>query len=233
LLKVKQVQEAEAMVIGHEEGKGTHKGRLGSLRVKLPHGIVCSVGTGLSDAERENPPALGSVITFQYQELSEAGVPRFPSFLRVRSDGEIQRVDPGKELVSSPQKPTKSSPLTPSSKTGSTPKTERYFEYKDNKSSKFWEICVLGSDVTVRFGKIGGTGQTQSKSFNDPALAYAHAEKLIMAKAKKGYHEMSDENLSAGKERPNRKSGAFEPQMAPAQEHEPARVSEPGKNKSH
>lgn len=146
---------------------------------------------------------------------------------------EIQRVDPGKELVSSPQKPTKSSPLTPASKTGSTPKTERYFEYKDNKSSKFWEICVQGSDVTVRFGKIGGTGQTQSKSFNDPALAYAHAEKLIIGKAKKGYHEMSDENLSAGKEGPNRKSGAFEPQMAPAQEHEPARVSEPGKNKFH
>ena len=29
------------------------------------------------------PPAIGSTITFRYQELSDAGVPRFPSYLRV------------------------------------------------------------------------------------------------------------------------------------------------------
>src|SRR5262249_19119120 len=36
--------------------------------------------------EREHPPAIGSVITYRYQELSEAGVPRFPTFVAVRHD---------------------------------------------------------------------------------------------------------------------------------------------------
>jgi DNA ligase-1 len=40
----------------------------------------------LTDAQRNNPPRLGSVITFRYQELSDRGVPRFPSFVGVRAD---------------------------------------------------------------------------------------------------------------------------------------------------
>jgi hypothetical protein len=35
------------------------------------------------DAERSNPPAIGRTITFHYQELTDAGVPRFPTFVRV------------------------------------------------------------------------------------------------------------------------------------------------------
>jgi DNA ligase-1 len=82
LLKVKMFQDAEAKVIGHQAGKGRHKGRLGALEVELADGTRFSVGTGFSDKERENPPAVGSVITFRFQELSDGGVPRFPSFVR-------------------------------------------------------------------------------------------------------------------------------------------------------
>jgi DNA ligase-1 len=46
------------------------------------------VGTGFTDAEREQPPAVGTTITFRYQELTDRGVPRFPSFVRVRQDAE-------------------------------------------------------------------------------------------------------------------------------------------------
>ena len=83
LLKVKSFLDAEARVIGHKAGSGRHKGRLGALRVEMEDGTPFDVGTGFSDAEREDPPPVGSVITFRYQELSEAGVPRFPSFVRV------------------------------------------------------------------------------------------------------------------------------------------------------
>jgi len=38
--------------------------------------------------------------------------------------------------------------------------TKRYFELVDEKSSKFWEISVLGEKLTVRYGKIGTDGQT-------------------------------------------------------------------------
>ena len=48
-------------------------------------GTTFSVGSGLSDAQRERPPAVGSLITFRYQELSDRGVPRFPTFVGLAS----------------------------------------------------------------------------------------------------------------------------------------------------
>ena len=86
LLKIKSFRDAEAQVRGHQPGAGRHKGRLGALLVELPDGTRFSVGTGFSDAERSAPPAIGSVITFRYQELSDGGVPRFPSYVGVRDE---------------------------------------------------------------------------------------------------------------------------------------------------
>jgi DNA ligase-1 len=86
LLKVKSFHDAEARVIDHLDGEGRHKGRLGALLVELPNGTPFSVGTGFSDAERRNPPPRGSIITFRYQELSDGGVPRFPSYVGIRGD---------------------------------------------------------------------------------------------------------------------------------------------------
>jgi DNA ligase-1 len=84
LLKVKLFHDAEAVVIQHLPGAGRHKGRLGALLVELPNGKQFSVGTGFSDAERRDPPAIGSTVTFRYQELTDGGMPRFPSFVGVR-----------------------------------------------------------------------------------------------------------------------------------------------------
>ncbi|MFP2908043.1 DNA ligase [Pyxidicoccus sp. 3LFB2] len=86
LLKVKSFKDDEARVVGHVAGAGRHKGRLGALEVELRDGTRFSVGTGLSDAERGSPPPVGTVITFRYQELSDDGVPRFPSYVGVRID---------------------------------------------------------------------------------------------------------------------------------------------------
>jgi DNA ligase 1 len=94
LLKVKSFKDAEATVIGHQAGAGKHKGRVGALLVKLADGTEFAVGTGLSDKERESPPPVGSVITFRYQELSEAGVPRFPSYVGVRIDAVVEPAKP-------------------------------------------------------------------------------------------------------------------------------------------
>ncbi|MCP3101021.1 DNA ligase [Myxococcus sp. K15C18031901] len=86
LLKVKSFKDDEAVVVGHVAGAGRHKGRLGALEVELRNGKRFNVGTGFSDAERAAPPALGTLITFRYQELSNDGVPRFPSYVGVRID---------------------------------------------------------------------------------------------------------------------------------------------------
>ena len=54
---------------------------------------------------------------------------------------------------------------------------KRYFEYKDAKSKKFWEVSVSGKKVNIRYGKIGTDGQTSLKELSTPAEAKAHAEK--------------------------------------------------------
>lgn len=86
LLKVKPYDDAEATVIAHEPGKGKFAGKLGSLRVRADDGREFSVGSGLTDADRESPPPVGTVITYRFRGLTAKGLPRFPSYLRVRRD---------------------------------------------------------------------------------------------------------------------------------------------------
>jgi predicted DNA-binding WGR domain protein len=65
----------------------------------------------------------------------------------------------------------------------------RYFEFVGGTSAKFWEIGARGNKVTVRFGRIGTAGQTQTKTLPNAAAANHHVEKLIAEKAAKGYQE--------------------------------------------
>lgn len=85
LLKLKQWQDAEAMVIGYQPGKGKYAGMLGSLLVETAEGVRFKLGSGFSDAQRKNPPAIGRQVTYKYTGVSARGVPRFASFMRVRS----------------------------------------------------------------------------------------------------------------------------------------------------
>lgn len=82
LLKVKTFHDAEATVTAHVSGRGKHKGRLGALVCVSDTGAAFSIGTGFSDAEREAPPAIGSRVTYKFQELTDGGVPRFPIYAR-------------------------------------------------------------------------------------------------------------------------------------------------------
>jgi DNA ligase-1 len=87
LLKLKLHDDAEARVVGHLPGTGRHAGRLGALLVETPQGQRFRLGTGLTDAQREQPPPLGSWVTYRYRGLhAGSGLPRFASFVRVRSD---------------------------------------------------------------------------------------------------------------------------------------------------
>lgn len=86
LLKLTPWLDAEAVVVGHIPGKGKHAGRLGALRMEMPDGHRFSLGSGLSDALRGDPPPLGTLVTYRYRELTPNGMPRFPSYLRVRDN---------------------------------------------------------------------------------------------------------------------------------------------------
>ena len=82
LLKLKPVQDSEAVVVAHVPGKGKYKGMTGALDVKTASGQRFKIGTGLSDEQRKKPPTVGSTITYTYRDLTPSGKPRFASFLR-------------------------------------------------------------------------------------------------------------------------------------------------------
>lgn len=84
LLKLKPLDDTEAIVVGHVPGKGKYSGMLGALRVEAPDGKRFNIGTGFSDEVRKNPPAIGTNVTYTYRGLTSNGVPRFASYLRVR-----------------------------------------------------------------------------------------------------------------------------------------------------
>jgi DNA ligase-1 len=181
LLKVKSFRDAEAVVIGHTAGQGRHEGRVGALVVERPGGTRFSVGTGLSDAQRAAPPPIGATITYRYQELTDAGVPRFPSFVGVRDDVRLPRP------VSAPPPPTAPRPVTQTQPASTPAAGTRRFEFSDGSSNKFWEVAVAGSDMVVTFGRIGTAGQSKTKAFPSPVTANAEAEKLVAEKTGKGY----------------------------------------------
>lgn len=86
LLKLKPILDAEAKVISYRPGKGKFTGMLGSLELETDTGIRFHLGVGFKNADRLNPPPLGSRVTFTYRGLTKNGVPRFASFFRVRRD---------------------------------------------------------------------------------------------------------------------------------------------------
>ena len=83
LLKVKTFQDAEATVIGYEGGTGRNASAVGALVMRLADGTEFRLSSGLTDAARRCPPKVGTLVTFKFQSLTDGGVPRFPSFLRV------------------------------------------------------------------------------------------------------------------------------------------------------
>ena len=85
LLKVKRYYDAEAVVVKHIAGKGKFKRLLGSLLVETTKGKRFKIGSGFSLKERENPPAIGSTITYKYFGLTTKGTPRFAIFMRERN----------------------------------------------------------------------------------------------------------------------------------------------------
>ena len=199
LLKVKSFRDAEARVVGHAPGAGRHKGRLGALEVELADGTRFNVGTGFSDAEREDPPAIGSIITFRFQELSDGGVPRFPSYIGVRIDAtepSTLTVDrpatarPGDAPsvaaaapARTPQKAPEPRPPTPArAATGG----RRRFEMEADGTRFFWEIATDGPVHRVRFGTV----DAKVKRFASAEESAEALERRIAEKLEAGFEEV-------------------------------------------
>ncbi len=84
LVKLKLFDDAEAVVVAHLPGKGKYQGMTGALLVQMPGGQRFKIGSGLTDADRARPPAIGSTITYRFNGTHASGLPRFARYWRVR-----------------------------------------------------------------------------------------------------------------------------------------------------
>lgn len=69
------------------------------------------------------------------------------------------------------------------------PEVRNYLELSEDGggSHKFYEVIVSDKTLTIRYGRIGDQGQTQTKSFPSHDKALAEANKKLGEKRKKGY----------------------------------------------
>ncbi|MDK4680071.1 DNA ligase [Kingella negevensis] len=85
LLKLKTTHDAECTVTQHHQGKGKYADTLGAVSCKNELGEF-RIGSGFKDKDRDNPPPIGSVITYKYRGFTAKGTPRFATFLRRRNE---------------------------------------------------------------------------------------------------------------------------------------------------
>ncbi len=90
LLKLKTFEDAEGKVIAHIAGKGKLLGKMGALLVEIENEnqqkIRFKIGSGFSDTQRKNPPAIGSKITYKFFGKTKNDTPRFASFWCERNE---------------------------------------------------------------------------------------------------------------------------------------------------
>ncbi len=91
-LKLKSYQDDECTVTEHLQGRGKYQNKLGSIKCQLGNGKSIRVGSGFTDSERENPPPIGTVITYRYNGFTQNDKPRFARFWRIRDDKLLQSV---------------------------------------------------------------------------------------------------------------------------------------------
>lgn len=84
-LKVKKYFDTECVVRKILLGKGKYRNKMGRLLCALPNGKMVKIGSGFNDYERENPPKIGTKITFKYYGLTKKGNFKYPVFLRQKN----------------------------------------------------------------------------------------------------------------------------------------------------
>ncbi len=90
----------------------------------------------------------------------------------------------GKAAKPAAKKPAAKKPAAAAKKPA---KGGRRFEMVAGTSSKFWEVRVVGSTLSVTFGRLGTDGTRKDKKLASPAAAAKEAEKLVREKTGKGY----------------------------------------------
>lgn len=70
--------------------------------------------------------------------------------------------------------------------------SEESLQFSEGSSDKFWKIRLEGNSFTVHYGRVGTSGQSQTKSFTSDAEARKNYDKLVAEKLKKGYQRTGE-----------------------------------------
>lgn len=81
IVKIKPCMDAEGIVVGYTPHR-KREDLVGALLVEIGDGQEIPIGAGLTDAEREEPPAIGATITYRYRGVSAAGRPLQATYWR-------------------------------------------------------------------------------------------------------------------------------------------------------
>jgi DNA ligase-1 len=85
MFKIVTKYREEGRVKRYVEGKGKAAGMMGTLVLENDAGVEVEVGTGFTDEQRKNPPAIGALVTYEFREKNpKTGKPRFPAYIGVR-----------------------------------------------------------------------------------------------------------------------------------------------------
>ncbi len=134
------------------------------------------------------------VVAKDWWHEPEAVLERIERLLR-REIAEVEEEIIEVEAPVSPPPPAAPAAPTPSPVTASpvpaASASERRFQFTEGNSRKFWAVAQEGASLTIRFGRIGTTGQVQTKTFVGEPRAQREMAKLIAEKTGKGYVEIT------------------------------------------
>lgn len=102
---------------------------------------------------------------------------------------------------------------------------KRSLVYQEGTSSKFWNIATDGKSFTVTFGRIGTSGQSQTKTLANEAACEKEAAALVAAKLKKGYADAKGGAAVAPKKSEPEKADAKKPAPKKADAKKSAKLS--------
>lgn len=124
------------------------------------------------------------VLTKDWFHDPEGVLNRLERELKGDAPEEEPALEPVEEPKAAPVPPAASAPPPPLPAGTVVP---RHLEYRQGASKKFWEIARTANSLTVRFGRLGTAGQTQTKTFANETAAEREMQKLISEKLKRGY----------------------------------------------
>ena len=92
--KLKAQHDAECKIIDYTRGKGRLNGKIGAIicesladkNAGIRQGAIFRIGSGMDDKMRENPPKIGTIISYKFSGVTRNGLPKHTRFWRVREE---------------------------------------------------------------------------------------------------------------------------------------------------